>query len=280
MILGLGTVALDTVETPVGAAREVPGGSALYFGAAASTMAPVALVGVTGADFPAEPLARLMARGVDVSGIVRLEHPTFRWHARYDATGRREVLSVHRGTVVRTAPPVPMAFRDPAILFLGSTDPEVQQRVLDGSGAPGRVVLDTMPHWIRDCRRQLEGVLQRTDILLTSQEEIGPLGGDPDEERAARALRSAGPSWVVVTRGAEGARAYGDRATLEVDAVAAGRVVDPTGAGDAFAGGLVASLAQAGDLSAASMRRALSVGAEMGARAVSDFSFRGLLEGG
>lgn len=280
MILGLGTVALDIVETPAGTAHEVPGGSALYFAAAASNLGPVAVVGVTGADFPAEPLDRLTARGVDVSGIVRLEYPTFRWHARYDAAGRREVLSVHRGSVVRTAPPVPMAFRDPAVLFLGSTDPEVQLRVLEGSGAPGKVVLDTMPHWIRDGRAQLEAVLRRTDILLVSQEELEPLGGDPDEARAARAVRSAGPSWVVVTRGSAGARAYGHGPMLEVDAVAADRVVDPTGAGDAFAGGLVASLAQARDLSPASMRRALSVGAEMGARAVSAFSFQRLLEGG
>lgn len=280
MILGLGTVALDIVETPEGAAREVPGGSALYFAAAASALAPVAVVGVTGADFPAEPLARLTARGVDVSGIVRLREPTFRWHARYDASGHREVLSVHRGAVVRTVPPVPVAFRDPRILFLGSTDPEVQMGVLEQTGKPGRVVLDTMAHWIRDSRARLEAVLRQADILLVNREELELLGGGPDEARAATVVRTAGPSWVVVTRSAAGACAYGDEASFDVNAVAAKRVVDPTGAGDAFAGGLVASLARAGDLSAASMRRALSVGAEMGARAVSAFSFGGLLEGG
>ncbi len=72
MILGVGTVALDTVETPAGAVRDAPGGSALYFAAAASLLGPVAVVGVTGEDFPAEPLDRLAARGVDLSGIVRL----------------------------------------------------------------------------------------------------------------------------------------------------------------------------------------------------------------
>jgi sugar/nucleoside kinase (ribokinase family) len=280
MILGLGTVALDTVETPTGSARDVPGGSALYFAAAASGLGPCAVVGVTGADFPAGALARLTARGVDVSGIVRLEEPTFRWHARYDASGHREVLSVHRGAVVRTVPPVPVAFRDPRILFLGSTDPEVQMGVLEQAGKPGRVVLDTMAHWIRDSRARLKAVLRRADILLVSREELGALGGDPDEEQAATVVRAAGPSWVVVTRGVEGARAYGEDVTLRVDAVAAERVVDPTGAGDAFAGGLVASLAETEGLTAANMRQALGVGAVMGARAVSAFSFAGLLEGG
>ena len=52
MIVGVGTVALDTVETPAGSVRDVPGGSALYFAAAASRLGPVAVVGVTGEDFP------------------------------------------------------------------------------------------------------------------------------------------------------------------------------------------------------------------------------------
>jgi len=278
VILGLGTLALDTVETPTGAVHEVPGGSALYFASAASALAPVAVVGVTGADFPVEPLARLRARGVDVSGIVRLDQPTFRWHARYDGSGHREVLSVHRGAAVRTVPEVPASLHDPAVLFLGSTDPEVQLGVLERAGTPGVVVLDTMPHWIRDGPRQLSALLSRVDVLLVNQEELELLGGDEEEAKAVAAVRAAGPAWVVVTLGAGGARAHGQGVTLHVDAIAVGRVVDPTGAGDAFAGGLVASLAEAGDLSAEVMRRALRAGVEMGARAVSAFSLEGLLE--
>jgi len=280
VILGVGTVALDTVETPMGSARDVPGGSALYFAAAASLLGPVAVVGVTGEDFPTEPLDRLAARGVDVSGIVRLPHPTFRWHARYDASGRREILSVHRGGIVRTAPEVPTALRNPEQLFLGSTDPAVQKQVLERSGSPGWVILDTMPHWIRDSRGDLGALLPRVNVLLVNEEEVRLLGGVPDEAAAVGAVLSMGPSWVVVKRGARGACAYGAHDRVEVDAVAVEPVVDPTGAGDAFAGGLVASLAGRGSLSAAAMREALGVGAGMGARAVGAFSFEGLLESG
>jgi sugar/nucleoside kinase (ribokinase family) len=278
VILGVGTIALDTVEAPAGSVRDVPGGSALYFGAAASILGPVAVVGVTGEDFPAEPLDRLAERGVDVSGIVRVPHPTFRWHARYDASGRRDVLSVHRGGVVRTAPVVPPALRDPEILFLGSTDPGVQTRVLGQAGDPGRVVLDTMPHWIRDGRDDLEALLPRIDVLLVNEEEVRLLGGAPDEAAAAEAVRAMGPTWVVVKRGARGACAYDARDRVEVDAVPVAPVVDPTGAGDAFAGGLVATLAGSVELSAADMRGALGVGTVMGARAVRAFSFEGLLQ--
>ncbi len=278
MIVGAGTVALDTVETPAGAARDVPGGSALYFAAAAARLRPVAVVGVTGEDFPDEPLARLAARGVDVSGIERRPHPTFRWHARYDGTGAREILSVHRGGIVREVPDVPAALRDPEILFLGSTDPAVQGRVLRAAGTPGRVVLDSLPHWIRDRRAELDALLPRVDVLLANEEEVRMLGGAADEAAAAEAVRALGPSWVIVKRGAGGACAWGPEGAVEVEAVRVERVVDPTGAGDAFAGGLVASLA-GGGASAGGMLDALRAGARMGALAVAAFSFERLLEG-
>ena len=53
-ILVVGSVALDSVRTPYGAAEEALGGSASYFSFSASHFAPVSLVAVVGHDFPAE----------------------------------------------------------------------------------------------------------------------------------------------------------------------------------------------------------------------------------
>lgn len=275
-VLGVGTVALDTVETPWGSVREAPGGSALYFAAAAATLGPVAVVGVTGDDFPAEPLARLEARGVDVAGIARHPHPTFRWHARYDASGGREILSVHRGGILTQVPRVPAALRDPDLLFLGSTHPRMQAKVLEEAGAPGLVLLDTMPHWIREGRQVLDTLLRRVDVLLVSADEALMLGEKDDQEDAARTILAMGPRWVVVTRGAAGSCAYGVGSRVAVEAVPASQVVDPTGAGDAFAGGVAATLVRRG-LEADAVREGLAAGARLGARAVGSFSFDGLL---
>lgn len=278
MILGAGTVALDTVETPAGSVRDVPGGSALYFAAAASSRVPVAVVGVTGDDFPGEPLARLAARGVDVRGIRRHPLPSFRWHARYDAAGEREILSVHRGGIVRESPEVPHFLRNPRVLFLGSTDPGVQASILEQAGAAGTVMLDTMPHWIRGSRSTLDALLPRVDVLLLSEDEVRILGGEAsDEGTAAEAIRHHGPAWVVVKRGARGACAYGPQGRMAVDAARVEHVVDPTGAGDAFAGGLATALAEHGGATEAAMEEGLRYGALMGARAVEAFSLEGLL---
>ena len=65
-ILVVGSVALDTVETPFGRVRDALGGSATYFATAASLYAPVRLVAVVGTDFPDEHVQFLRSRGIDI----------------------------------------------------------------------------------------------------------------------------------------------------------------------------------------------------------------------
>ena len=51
-LLVVGSVALDSVETPHGVVENALGGSATFFSYAASYFTPVRLVGVVGEDFP------------------------------------------------------------------------------------------------------------------------------------------------------------------------------------------------------------------------------------
>ncbi|HEX5832008.1 MAG TPA: sugar kinase, partial [Gemmatimonadaceae bacterium] len=62
-VLVVGSVALDSVETPFGKADEVLGGSATFFSASASHLTPVQLVGVVGNDYPMHRLEALRERG-------------------------------------------------------------------------------------------------------------------------------------------------------------------------------------------------------------------------
>ena len=52
-LLVVGSVALDTVNTPFGEGAEILGGSATYFSTSASFFTSVALIAVVGEDFPA-----------------------------------------------------------------------------------------------------------------------------------------------------------------------------------------------------------------------------------
>ena len=62
-LLVVGSVALDSVETPFGKVQEVLGGSATFFSYAASFLTQVRLVATVGQDFPSEHVKLLRDRG-------------------------------------------------------------------------------------------------------------------------------------------------------------------------------------------------------------------------
>src|SRR5438445_607329 len=82
-ILVVGSVALDTVETPFDRAEEILGEAASYFSTAASLYNQVTLVAVVGSDFPREHLDFWRSRPVNLVGLQIQEGKTFRWTARY-----------------------------------------------------------------------------------------------------------------------------------------------------------------------------------------------------
>jgi len=277
-ILALGTLTLDTVETPAGRRERAPGGSALYFAAAAGLLAPVRVMGVVGEDFPEDGLAALEERGAALDGVARVPGPTMSWHARYGpGLAARETVAADRGVLTRWEPGVPEAWRETPVVFLGSTDPGLQAAVLERARAPALVVADTMAHWIAERREEVEAVVARTDLFLASTEECRMLGNAPE-------ILAAGPRWVVEKRGAEGAVLHGRGEGRAVPAFPVDRVVDPTGAGDAFAGGVVGWIAAEpgkaaplrDTLSPGELGRALAAGAAAASFAVEGFSVEGM----
>src|SRR5437763_13092431 len=81
-VLILGSIALDTVKTPVDEHGDLLGGSASYAAAAASYFSPVRLVGVVGSDLPQSEFDFWKSRKIDTEGVQRLEGKTFRWSGR------------------------------------------------------------------------------------------------------------------------------------------------------------------------------------------------------
>jgi sugar/nucleoside kinase (ribokinase family) len=97
-LLVVGSVALDTVETPFGRADDALGGSATFFSAAASIFCPVQLVGVVGDDYPTEALGFLADRGVDLRGLETAAGESFRWSGVYSYDlNSRETLETRSG---------------------------------------------------------------------------------------------------------------------------------------------------------------------------------------
>src|SRR5258706_13745159 len=94
-VLVVGSVALDTIETPHGKHIDIGGGSAPHFPLSASRFAPTRMVGVVGKDFPPEHVEMLRSREVDTAGLEIADGETFRWHGRFVGDmSRAETLSV------------------------------------------------------------------------------------------------------------------------------------------------------------------------------------------
>lgn len=272
-LLVVGSVALDSVETPFGTTADALGGSAVFFSCAASLLHPVQMVGVVGDDYPLDALKRLAQRGVDVSGVEQKKGESFRWKGKYSYDlQNRETLETRLGVFAQFTPRLPEAFRSARYLFLGNIDPELQLGVLDQARSVELVAADTMNYWIQSKRDVLLKLLRRVDILMVNDGEARELSGDWNIYRAARWIIRNGPKMVVVKQGVYGAVLVDDRRVFYVPAFPLEEVFDPTGAGDSFAGGFMGQVARTGDVSPANLRRAMVYGATMGSFAVERFS--------
>jgi sugar/nucleoside kinase (ribokinase family) len=276
----VGTLAFDDVETPSGARRGVLGGSATYFGVAASCFARVGVVGVVGGDFPEEHLALLRRRGIDLAGLeTRQDGRTFHWSGRYEgAMDQAQTLVTDLNVLAEFAPRLPEAYRDAPFVFLANTDPNIQMSVLDQLRAPRLVALDTMNLWIRIARPALEKVLRRVDGLVVNDAEARQLTGKGNLIAAGRALLGFGPRFVILKKGEHGSFLFSRERSFALPSYPVEHVVDPTGAGDSFAGGLFGFLAGTGETGAAAVAQAMLYGTVVASFTVEDFSLGALAD--
>ena len=277
-VLVVGSVALDSVETPFGKADDVLGGSATFFSAAASLLTPVQLVGVVGTDYPMDRLEPLAERGVDLAGLEHADGPSFRWRGRYrHDLNSAETLETHLGVFSRFSPKIPEQFRNAPFVFLGNIDPRLQLDVLNQVERPKLVACDTMNFWIQSRRPDIIELLKHVDLVTLNDAEARQLTEEVNLTQAAKWIMNCGPRHVIIKKGEHGALMFNATSVFFAPAFPLESVFDPTGAGDSFAGGFIGYLARTGDLSDANMRRAVIYGSAMGSFAVEKFSTERLM---
>ena len=278
-LLVVGSVALDSVETPFGKADHVLGGSGTFFSAAASLLTPVQLVGVVGSDYPMKQLEELAKRGVDLAGVERAEGSSFRWRGRYrHDLNSAETIETHLGVFSHFSPKIPEQFKRAPFVFLANIDPRLQLDVLRQVERPKLVACDTMNFWIESRRSDLVELLEHVDLITLNDGEARQLTDEANLVRAARWILARGPRHVIIKKGEHGAFMFTKDSVFFAPAYPLESVFDPTGAGDSFAGGFMGYLAKSGDISEANLRRAMIYGAALGSFAVEKFSIERLLE--
>ncbi len=278
----VGSVALDSVETPTEKRENVLGGSAVFFSYAASFFTTVRLAGVVGEDWPMQNTEMLEARGIDTTGLTVVPGgKTFRWRGKYLRNmNDRETLDLQLNVLADFDPLLPEEYRHCPFVFLANGSPTHQLKTLDQCQGAKLVVADTMDHYIRSERDGLLDLLKRIDGLVLNDSEAKLLTDDDNLVRAGETIRRMGPKFVVVKKGEHGSIFFGADDLYVLPAFPTADVVDPTGAGDSFAGGMMGYLAEAagkGGLSPFSLdpktlKEALAYGTLMASFTVEDFS--------
>ena len=244
-ILIVGSIAIDTIETPFEKKSDVLGGSTTYSLVASGKKTDVSVVGIIGNDFPNEGYSLYRSYADDLSDLKTADGKTFRWGGRYHENwDDRDTLFTELGVFLDFNPILSESNKNRSHILLANIHPELQYSVILQNQNPDAViVVDTMNLWIETTLPSLEKVISSSNILLINESESFLLTKEKNIKDAAIALLSMGPEMVVIKKGSKGAELFSDKDHIEIGAFPVTNVVDPTGAGDVFAGAFIASLA-------------------------------------
>src|SRR5262249_50893189 len=185
--------------------------------------------------------ARTSTAQVRTTGTSSAGSATYTFDLEWQLSGIPPVappLFVHTGSIA--------AVREPGCLAVAA--------LLDAYRVSATITLDpnVRPSLIADrdlARERIDHLVERSDIVKVSDEDLRWINPNHAPERTARAWLTLGPAIVVVTLGEHGALAFCAAGDARVPAKPV-RVADTVGAGDAFTVGLLDALWELGLLSA------------------------------
>ncbi len=278
-LLVVGSIALDTVETPFAKIENALGGSSVYISLAASYFtSPVHLIGIVGEDFDKKYIQMLEDHGIDLEGLqVVPGGKTFRWGGKYHYDlNMRDTIFTELNVFENFNPIIPEKSRKDKFVMLGNIQPNLQLHVLDQLEDPQFVVTDTMNLWIETALDDLQKVLTRTNVLIINDSEARLLTKEHNLIRAAKKIMKMGPEYLIIKKGEHGALLFSEENIFSAPAYPLEDIFDPTGAGDTFAGGFIGYLHSVRELDFENLKRAVIYGSAMASFAVEKFSTKGI----
>ena len=255
----IGNLLVDDIVFANGRTRmDEAGGAALYLSLAAALWgANVAVSSVAGDDYPVAMLDQLAARGIDLTGVRRLDGPGVRTWLLYEERVRRVIHRLDRPSheAVSPAPDdLPAAFLDARAFHLAPMPIARQRELVERLGARRGAALSVDPHEpvTEASLAEWRALLAQVDAFWPSDDELRLEGAVEDPRGALRRLAGGRLRLIGWKRGREGGLLYDAKSDAFIEWPPVPRLTgDPTGAGDAFAGGFLAGLLAGADLAAA-----------------------------
>ncbi len=283
----VGSIAYDSVTSPVGNVEDALGGSAVYAGIASRFhgnylgLEKIGLVGVVGQDFKSTDIAMLESQGLDLTGLEIAEGKTFRWEGSYHGDmGVAQTHDTQLNVFGDFDPKVPSQSTSPKVLFCANLVPMLQAKVLDQAKGTRLSMLDSMNLWIEIAKEDLLSVMKSVDLIIINEGEVRMLTQDNNLIRASRTLiQMVGCQTLVIKKGENGVVAFHGGEIISLPAYPTDKVVDPTGCGDSFAGTIAAFLSSNdGELTRDELREALVRATVTASFTLESFGTSGLLD--
>ncbi len=277
-LLVVGSIALDTVVTPISSFDNALGGSTTYISLAASYFCnKVNIVGVVGDDFPEEHIKLLKEHKGNLDGLQIVKGgKTFRWGGKYhDDLNDRDTLFTELNVFEFFNPIIPESYKNNKYVMLGNIDPDLQMNVLNQLENKF-VICDSMNLWMNIKLESLLNVIKKVDVLIINDSEAKQLSKNNNLIKAAEIIQNMGCKYLIIKKGEHGALLFGNEKVFSAPALPIKEVFDPTGAGDTFAGGFAGYLSQTDDISFENMKKAVIYGSTLASFNVEKASTKGI----
>jgi len=272
----IGTVALDSIETPFGRVKDALGGSACYASIAASFFSKPGILSIIGKDFPDKHIKFLNDKGINTRGII-FGDKTFKWQGSYEFDmNEAKTLKTELNSLESYKVEIPEDYKDAKYVFLANIDPELQLDVINAMNNPELIVMDTMNFWIENKCEQVLNTIEKADILVLNDAEARQLFDTPNLVKAAKKALKLNTKAVIIKKGEHGALLFTGKSHFSAPSYPLENLKDPTGCGDSFGGALTGYLAKTQDLSDANLRKAVIYGSVVASYNAEDFSIENL----
>lgn len=272
----IGTVALDSIETPFGKVENVLGGSACYASIAASFFSKPGILSIIGKDFPNEHIKFLNEMGVDTKGVT-LGEKTFKWQGYYEFDmNEAKTLRTELNSLESYKVEIPEEYKNSKYVFLANIDPALQLDVINSIKKPELIVMDTMNFWIEHKKKQLMEAIDKVDVLVLNDSEARQLFNTSNLIKASNSALKMVSKAVIIKKGEHGALLFTDSKHFNAPGYPLENIKDPTGCGDCFGGAFTGYIAKTQDLSEANMRKAVIYGSVIASHNAEDFGIENL----
>ncbi len=252
-LVTLGHFAIDLIGSQlITTPKPTLGGPPTYVSLAARRLdARVSVISKVGDDFSYRHVTWLRAKGVDLSGLKRIEGASTTRFAITYTNSKRKLRMTSRAPPICTED-VPDSLRARAI-HVAPIANEVSQNVIDKLRSLTDILSLDPQGFVREFDAQGNSrltkwsnlhVLKQIDLYKSSINEIRMVTGLSNLRLAMEKIHDYGAEVVIVTEGMKGSKLLFEGNLHDVPACKARIVRDSTGAGDAFIGAFLAEYVQ------------------------------------